>query len=286
MVSKLYLLFFTFISINIFPQVHIKYPNINGLGKQTFSYAVLNMALENSGEDYEIELLDYEVNDTSVRQMLKKGKIDIADFGTSKKFEDEFLPIYIPIDYGLNGWRIFIIHKDNKSKFSRINTIADLKNYTAGQGSDWADITILENSGLKVVTAPQITSMLGMVNKKRVDYFPLEANYVHWLVENNKEAYPHLYVDQNLLLIYPFARFFFVNKKNTNLHRIVKKGLEISFENGSFLELFKTHKASKDIFTKARLNQRKLIYIENPLMSERFKQIPKKYFFSLSMLEN
>lgn len=270
---------------NLFSEIIVNYPNINGFGKETFSYAALELALEASGMDYKIILHEYKASDISVRQMLRQGKIDIADFGTSRQFEEEFLPIYIPIDYGVNGWRVFTIHKDNKSLFSKIDNIEDLRKYTAGQGSGWSDNIILENAGLNVIQAPQMDQLFAMVEKKRFDYLPLGAHTSFWHVRNRINKHPNLVVDDSIVLIYPFARLFFLQKGNTRLHDIVKRGLEISIANGSFFELFKSHKNTADLFTKANLKNRKQIYIENPLMTEQFKQIPEKYFFNLSFLE-
>lgn len=269
----------------LFSEIIVNYPNINGLGKETFSYAALELALKASGMDYKIILHEYKASDISVRQMLRQGKIDIADFGTSKQFEEEFLPIYIPIDYGVNGWRVFTIHKDNKKVFSKIKNINDLREFTAGQGSGWADNIILENAGLTVIQVPQMDQLFAMVEKKRFDYLPLGAHTSFWHLRNRINTHPNLVIDDNIVLIYPFARLFFLQKDNTRLHDIVKRGLEISLSNGSFLELFKSHKNTADLFTKANLKNRTQIRIENPLMSEEFKKIPEKYYFDLSFLE-
>lgn len=262
------------------------YPNINGFGKTTFSYAALNLALKNYGEEYEIQLLDYVTSDSSVRQMLKQGKIDIADFGTSQDFEEAFLPIYLPIDFGLNGWRLFIIHKDNIPVFSKIKSLEQLQKYSAGQGAGWADVKILEHSNIEVVGTPQMEYLFGMVEKKRFDFLPLGAHSVFWHLEKANKNYPNLTVDKNIVLIYPFARFFFVRKDNKRLHDIIKKGLEIAFKDGTLFQLFKTHKNTQNLFFKADLKTRTQIYIENPLASDGLKQIPKEYFFDLSYLDD
>lgn len=285
MKSKIIIFILLLINVSIFSQVKVIYPNINGFGKTTFSYAALDLALKNSGEEYEIQLHDYGASDSSIRQMLKQGKINIADFGTSQEFEDEFLPIYLPIDFGLNGWRLFIIHKDNIPVFSKIKTLDELQKYSAGQGAGWADVKILEHSKIKVVGTPQMDYLFGMVEKKRFDFLPLGAHAIFWHLEAANKNYPNLTVDENIVLIYPFARFFFVNKKNKKLHDIIKKGLLIAFEDGTLFELFRTHKNTRNLFLKANLKNRIQIFIDNPLASKKFKEIPKEYFFDLSYLD-
>jgi len=263
----------------------IIYPNVNQFGKESFGYAVLKLALESSGKDFDLNVSRTIVNNARIRKMINQKMISIADFGTSAEFEQELLPIYFPIDLGLNGWRIFLIHKDKQSEFAKIKTIEGLKKMTAGQGNYWSDVKILENAGLKVYQAPSLTSLFRMTEKNRFDYFPLGANEVHSLLEQFRENCPNVIVEHKLLLIYPFGRLFFVHKNNRELHDAVYSGLVKAFDNGSLWKLFKSHKSNKAIFTKANLKDRKQIFIKNPHMTTAFKKIPKKYFFQLNMLD-
>ena len=273
-------------SSNASEKIKVIYPNVNSDGKNLFGYAVLKLALENSGHDFELLVTQSNPNNARVRKLIENKKISISDFGTSKQFEEELLPIYFPIDLGLNGWRIFVIKKYNQIKFNKVNSLSNLHLYKAGQGIGWSDVKILENSKLHVVESPNLASLFKMLDRQRFDYFPLGANEAHFLLQSfeNKNS-TDLIIEKNLLLIYPFARFFFVHKDNIELHNIVKKGLEKSFKNGTFWELFKSHKSNEALFKKANLKSRKQILIINPNMSDNFKKIPKEYFFNLNMLD-
>jgi len=289
--KKFILLTFILISVltyvgNAAEKIKVIYPNVNSDGKNLFGYAVLKLALENSGHEFELLITQSNPNNARARQLIKNKKISISDFGTSAQFEEELLPIYFPIDLGLNGWRIFVIQKYSQIKFNKVNSLSDLHLYKAGQGIGWSDIKILKNSNLRVEEAPNLANLFKMLDRQRFDYFPLGANEAHFLLQSfeNKNS-SNLIIEENILLIYPFARFFFVHKDNVILHDIVKKGLEKSFENGSFLELFKSHKSNEALFKKANLRSRKQILILNPNMSENFKKIPQKYFFNLNMLD-
>ncbi len=232
-------------SSNASEKIKVIYPNVNSDGKNLFGYAVLKLALENSGHDFELLVTQSNPNNARVRKLIENKKISISDFGTSKQFEEELLPIYFPIDLGLNGWRIFVIKKYNQIKFNKVNSLSNLHLYKAGQGIGWSDVKILENSKLHVVESPNLASLFKMLDRQRFDYFPLGANEAHFLLQSfeNKNS-TDLIIEKNLLLIYPFARFFFVHKDN-----------------------------------------RKQILIINPNMSDNFKKIPKEYFFNLNMLD-
>lgn len=274
------------LGFNLYSQLIVTYPNINNLGKNTISYAILDLALEKSGEDYEIHLLDYRVNDDSQRVMLLEGKIDVADFGTSKEFEKIFLPIYFPLDLGANGWRLLIIHKDNENKFAKVKSLTDLREFTTGLGENWADIKIFEESNITVLQAQQKFQLLGMLDNKRFDYLSLGAHGIHWYLEQHQKQYPDLIVEKNLVITYPFARFFFVQKGNTKLRDIILLGMTKAFEDGSFLKLFKNHPYGRDLFNKSNIQNRIQIKLENNYISEEFKMIPPRYFFNTTMLEN
>jgi len=288
--KRLTLLIFILLNMIIFQsfaneKIKVIYPNVNSGGKNLFGYAVLKLALENSGHEFELLITESNPNNARVRELIKDKKISISDFGTSAQFEKEFLPVYFPINLGLTGWRVFIIKKHNQMKFNKVNSLSDLSLYRAGQGIGWSDVKILENSRLSVIQAPYLINLFKMLERQRFEYFPLGANEAHFLLESfQKHTSGDLAIENNLLLIYPFARFFFVHKDNIKLRDIVKKGLENSFENGSFWELFKSHKSNEALFKKANLKNRKQILIVNPNMSDRFKKIPKKYFFNLEML--
>ncbi len=281
----LFMLIAAVFSTNVMAKLKVIYPNVNNQGENTFGYAALKLALENSGRDFEIQISDGEQNDALVRQMLEKKQISIADFGTSAEFEQKFSPVYFPIDLGLNGWRILLIHKENQSQFAEINSIEDLRTRETGQGAGWSDVEILESAGMKVVTAPTIENLIKMTDKKRINCFPLGANEAHSLLDIYKKESPNVVVEQELLLIYPFGRLFFVHKDNKELHDIVETGLIESFKNGSFWKMFRSHKSNESLFTKVNLKNRRQIVLDNPQMTGEFGAIPLEYFFNVNMLD-
>jgi len=272
-------------SHSVLAQLRVVYPNVNEAGKELFGYAVLKLALENSGEDFELIVTDQVANNARIRRDILQGKISITDFGTSQQFEQELLAIYFPIDMGLNGWRVFLIHKDNLLKFKGVQKSPALANMLAGQGIGWSDVDILEHAGLKVHQAPHLSNLFKMLEKKRFDYLPLGANEIHSLLTQYQNLSPNVVVEPNNLLIYPFARFFFVHKSNRKLHDAVYRGLVAAFDNGSFWQLFKSHKSNAAIFNRANLANRQQKHIDNPHMTPAFRKIPKKYFFRLEMLD-
>jgi len=198
-------------------------------------------------------------------EQLKKNKsVDIIWSMTSKEREAELIPVRIPLLKGLLGHRIFIIRKGEESRFSRINTLVELKQLTAGQGSDWPDTQILKANGIKVVGSVNYDDLFEMLKYKRFDYFPRGVNEP-WA---EVKAHPNskLTVEKTLLLHYPAPIYFFVNKKNVNLAHRLERGLRIALKDGSFEQVFRRHPANREVFKLANIKTRKVFRLHNPLL--------------------
>ena len=73
-----------------------------------------------------------------------------------------------------------------------------------------------------------------------------------------------LAIEKNLLHHYPFPVYFSVSKQNKLLAKRIESGLKIMKANGSFEQLFQ--KYHREFLTKAQLETRKLIFMDNPLL--------------------
>lgn len=260
--------------------LRVVYPNVDGLEADAYGYKVLDLALRKSGAAYELSLNPVRVNHERARVMIETGEVSAYDFGTSVEFERRFLPVYFPIDRGLNGYRLLVVHRDNAEEFRQIKSIDQLRRKTAGQGLRWSDIPILERAGIKVFTAP-FESLFRMVQYKRIDFLPLGANEVHYLLEKHKPDAPDAVVDSNLLIIYPFGRLFFLRKGNEKLRDAILKGLETAFNDGSFQALLNDYFFRNAQADAAGLASRTPIHLENPALTPEFGRIPQKYFYQL-----
>jgi len=198
-------------------------------------------------------------------EQLKKNKsVDIIWTMTTKEREAQLIPVRIPLLKGLLGHRIFIIRKGEESRFSRINTLVELKQLTAGQGSDWPDTQILKANGIKVVGSVNYDDLFGMLKYKRFDYFPRGVNEPWAEVKSHPNS--KLMVEKTLLLHYPAPIYFFVNKNNTDLAHRLERGLRIALKDGSFNQVFRHHPANKEIFELANIKTRTVFKLHNPLL--------------------
>lgn len=242
----------------------------------SFPYAVLKLALQKSGVDHELRPSRAPMNDERVRTSLDNGTIDVAWFGTSSAFEAHFLPVRIPITRGILGYRLFVIREDNQPAFSKVRSLDDLKPFICIQGKGWADTQILAAAGLDVRTSAVFDRLFELIFHERADFFPLGANEIFGLLKTRRAKMPVLSVEKSLVLVYPFDFFFFVKKGNRRLHDIIYSGFAAAQEDSSYQQLFRTHPDLKDFLEKADVEKRRVVRIENPLLSEETRRVFKE----------
>lgn len=281
-ITVISIFFICFLKSGFANTVEVIYPNRDGMGEKAFGYQLLVIALKKSGEDYRVKIEKEPTNQDRALFNLERGTISVVDTGVGKEFESKFDAVYIPIDRGLTGWRIFLINKSKKDEFAKIKTVSELQNRVAGQGIGWSDIKIIENAGIKVVTSPKIESLVTMVEKGRFDFLPLGVNEAYGFLSEFGRKNRDVIVEENIILKYQFARLFYVKKGNKKLHDDIAKGLENAFQDGTFQKFINSHPFFKEGIEKAKLSSRVVIKIENPFLTEKFKGIDSKWWYKIN----
>ena len=190
------------------------------------------------------------------------GGITLAWSMTSNDRENHLLPVRIPIDRGLIGWRIPLVMPTIEEKLAGVRTAADLHAFTFGQGEDWPDYAILRSNRYLVYGTAQYETLFDMLAAGRFDLFPRSP------IEIGAEARDHaasgMIIDSHIAIHYPAAFYFFVNKNNTALAAIVRRGLEISLTDGSFERLFQ--RTFGEEIRALHFENRVIIELNNPLV--------------------
>ena len=162
--------------------------------------------------------------------------IDVVFGGANTEREQNFLPIRFPLLRGLNGWRVPLVHKDNKELFDGIETLDDLKKLAVGQFHSWSDTRVLESNDLNVVKGSNYPALYNMLDKKRFEYFPRSVLEV----VSDYEGYKHLDIEINydILIYYPTAYYFYVAKENIELANDIERGLWAAYKDGTLNTLY------------------------------------------------
>lgn len=260
----------------------VVYPNLNANGADNLGYRMLELALQRCGKPYTLTLHPMAVNDERARTMLRRGVVDVADFGSGAEFEKAFSAVYFSIDRGLLGYRLSLIHYSLENEFARVANLTQLRRYRAGQGLGWSNNAIMQAAGIPVVTGPTLESLFAMLEAKRFDFLPLGLNEVYGFSEQYGDFAPSMVVDPHVLLIYRFARLFFVRPDSTELHAMILSGLKRAFADGAFQKLLASDPSVRRALQRAKLAQRATITIDNPLLTDAFLTIPDEYYFKPS----
>jgi hypothetical protein len=243
----------------------VRFPRPEFEGDRRFDYArqLLELALSKSGTEYRVQLAPVAMNQERQAGELEADRtIDVAPIPASAEREARLLAVRIPVNRGVLGWRLGLIRKGDRASFAGVNTLADLKGVRLAQGQEWPDTTILRANGIDVITAPKYEGLFGMLVGKRFDYFPRSVAEIWDELDQHAGT---LEVEPRIALHYHYDAYYMVNRKNTRLAGHIEQGLEAAIADGSFDQLFDKYFGER--LRKARLDQRIVIELENPLLT-------------------
>lgn len=275
--SGIYLLFFAH-SI-AYANIVVHYPRADSAADERVNYysELLTLCLTKSGHTYQAQPTSFHIEQERGLQLIEanRGLEVIWTFTTSAR-EEKLMPIRIPIDRGLFGWRLFLIKTNDQVLFNTITTAEQLAKLRAGQGHDWPDTDILQANHFLISGSTTYEGLFDMLARNHIHYFPRSLLEIE--LELNSHPHRGLAIESNLVLHYPTALYFFVNKKNTELAADIEKGLRKAIEDGSFKKLFDHH--FSDTIRKSDLTKRKVISINNPLLPLKTPLSETHYWFS------
>jgi hypothetical protein len=233
-----------------------------GDARGSYPIALLHLAIEKSGTEYQLVPSGQVMTQhRTLRQLGSKNGLDVVWTMTSPEREKELRPIRVPIDRGLIGWRLLLIHNDNEQKIQQQDE-KQLKTSPSIQGSDWPDYPILKANHFRVLGGGDFDSMFKMLQAKRIDYFPRSITEI-W-PELQQKAGMSLSVAPKWVLHYPAALYFFVQKDNIELANAIEIGLLRAIEDGSMQQLFLQHFSSA--IQQADLKSRTVVQLSNPIL--------------------
>jgi hypothetical protein len=238
---------------------------------------MLKLALAKSGVPHSLRAWDTKlVKGRALHELVSGTNVDVVWAGTSRDREKNALPIRIPLDMGLAGWRIALIRQQDAARFQSVQTLEHLKSLTAGQGYDWFDTRVMKANGLPVTTGTNFENLFSMLMVGRYDYLPRSIRQI-W-DEAEQHAGQGVVVEQNLLLHYPAAVYFFVHPKNTALATALETGLRKARKDGSFGELFREF--GGEFIDRANLGKRRVIELANPDLPDETPLAQKDLWFT------
>lgn len=259
-------------------QTLITYPRPESSADERASYPVALLALcaARMEQRYHFRPSALQAQQSRNIRLLAEGRhLDILWAVTDAERERLLLPIRIPIDRGLIGWRLLLVRAADEARFSRIRRVTDLAALRAGQGHDWPDVEVLRANGFTVATGSTYEGLFGMLALGHIQYFPRALSEI-W-PEQAARADLGIAVEKTLALHYPEALYFFVNRNNTGLAQELTACLNSAIDDGSLQALFNTYYGAAIV--KAELDRRTIFELDNPLLPPE-TPLAAKYWFS------
>ena len=231
--------------------------------RPAYPLAQLQLALDKVGSSLRIVPSQHHMEQQRALLSLEQGEaVDVVWTMTSLERERHLLPVRIPLDKGLYGWRIALLRADQPNLLQGVRNLNDLSRWRAGQGHDWPDTDILRGHGLRVEVSSSYESLFLMLEARRFDYFPRAVLEVEDELRHNRQR--PLVADSHLVLHYPTALYFFFSPHDPQLAETVRQGLELALADGSFERLFQQYHGAD--LRRVALQRRQVIELDNPLL--------------------
>jgi ABC-type amino acid transport substrate-binding protein len=237
-----------------------------------YDWAVLRVALQKTEARYGPFELNQSTQVMSSQRITQEaltpgGRINIFARATSQELEQLYLPVRLPIDKGLLGYRMFLIRENDRPRFAAIRTLDDLRHMRVGQGKDWVDVPLLRSAGFSVVEGTNYRGLFAMLAAGRFDFFSRGIDEAQRELNERRSAYPNMTIEPTLLLYYPLPLYFFTRRdaEGKLLAQRITDGMEIMIRDGSLNTLFQQYKGES--LKAAGLAKRRVLYLKNPQLT-------------------
>lgn len=248
----------------------IKWPDggISQANNDKYKLDVVTMAMEKTVGNfgpYKLQLVPVPVMTIMrAREVLRQGnEINIYTALTTNEWEQETIPVRIPIRRGILNYRLLLIHRNNLSTFANIESVDQLKRLKVGSPLGWATTGILKEEGFNVIRAKSLEGMFYMLDGGRFDYFILGLNEI-FREQDKYKLKLETTIEPNLALNLAAPTYFFVAPKDKRLAKRIEAGLEIMVKDGSLRKIF--NETYGEALAIANLKYRKIINVRNPTL--------------------
>lgn len=235
-----------------------------------YHWEILKTALEKTKKKYGSFKMTKSKFMTEKRQAFelinKSNQLTVMYLDTKPELESELLPIRIPVDKNLAGYRVMLVRKEDQSKMNSIKTLSDLKKISIGLGYGWIDVDILKYNKFNVTTGSNYEGLFKMLVNKRFDAFSRSVVEISDEFETRKHTLKGLKIEDSLLLYYPLPMYFWFSKnfKGQRLAARAKEGMEIMIHDGTYDLIFTKFHGNKA--EKLHLKNRRVFEITNPFL--------------------
>ncbi|MFN3305312.1 MAG: hypothetical protein ACK44A_16560, partial [Roseateles sp.] len=161
-------------------------------GRPGYFFEVLELALSKTVDcygPYEMSILKEEISLERAQAGLRRGHIvDVVFTPPNPGLTSGLRCIPISLLKELNNYRVLLIRQGEQPRFDRIQTLDDLRQFTAGLGAQWVDTKIMRHNGFRVEGAVGHDNLFRMLAARRFDFFPRGI----YEIQSDYRRYQHL----------------------------------------------------------------------------------------------
>lgn len=263
-------------------------PEVSGDQRASYFWELLAAALESNRHIYgDYEIASYPVPMSHARTIAEmeaggQGRVNIFVPGTNPDLEKRLLPVRIPIDKGLLGYRLFLIMPEAQARLDTVRDVANLRQFTVGQGEPWADARILDANGFKLVLANGYVGLFKMLDARRFDLLSRGIDEIWSEWQLHKAHIPSVQIERTLILHYPMPRYYFVPRtaQGERMAQRIEDGLHRLSRSGEFDRRYLVYKRS--VLGDLDLGGRRVLHIPNPFFVPSIPYSDRRWWDDLS----
>ena len=195
------------------------------------------------------------------------SQVNVVILTISPDWSHILTPVRIPVLRGLLGYRLLLIHRKDLDRFSRINSLADLRNVTFGSVQHWTDTAIMKDAELPVVAGSSFDGLFKMLEAHRFDTLTRGVHQIEAeMAAIAKAPDSDIVVEPHLLMHYTLPVYFWFSRDPEGQRRAerVKAGMRAMVADGSLEKMF-TERFGP-VIEKYDLAHRTLIELPDPFL--------------------
>ena len=254
------------------------YPRTHERPTDSYPFKMLNAALAASGRQYKLRLSAMQLPSMRALLAFETGGVNVMDTGAAPKVAERGFILPFPLDLGLSGYRVMLVHRDRLDRLRGVLSYEDLRELRFGQAHDWVDSSILRAAGFKVQEA-DFLALFRMLEAGRFDAFPLGVDEASNLLRLFGHLAPSAVLLEDWCLHYRFARVFAVQLNQPALAEALTAGLSAIFSDGSARSILSQDAHIGPLIDGQRRLPATIFELGNRLWTAPFQAIPDKLFF-------
>jgi len=249
--------------------------------RDRYTLSVLRAALAASSAKYgtyELRRSPLSMERDRLLSEMRKGElVNLSAQITSLEWERQLMPIRIPIDKGLSGYRISLIEGSKQEQFSAITTLEQLKRLSLGAGRQWSSTAVFLHAGFDVAQGNSTAGLHSMLAAHRFEHFPRGIEEALFEQAAYAPRFPSLEVERSMAIYFPLPRYFFVTPSQPRLAERLEYGLRHLIAEGRFDQIF--HDFYDELIGKINLRKRRIFRLDNPFLSPQTPLANKAYWY-------